>query len=237
MFADARKTRSQFVDGVGRSGLGAVSTRIAHLQLEIHVDLLARLQADPKRLALVERDAAALVQRELRVDERALVLDEPGDAVAILVARLLVRLENEDEVAIRPVPFPLVADEIRHESRDHELVVARASRLVVTVFFDELERIRRPVLAARFDDVDVRHEDHRPLCPGTAKLRDEVALERRGLEDVNVLRGEARGPQAFRNGLGRLDGVARPHDGVHLHQLLVDIEGELVVGRAGLGES
>ena len=91
--------------------------------------------------------AAAFVQAELGVDELAVILDQPLDAV--VVAALLIGGQRENDVALGHEVLLLHAQQVGDEDRGHRLVVGGAAAVEVAVLFDELERIEigRPVFA------------------------------------------------------------------------------------------
>ena len=67
---------------------------------------------------------SAFVEAQLGVDQVALVLEQPLDAV-VRSAALFVGRERDDDVAIGLEPFALVANEVRDPDRRLRLVVAR----------------------------------------------------------------------------------------------------------------
>ena len=76
---------------------------VGHIELEILKNLLARLDLVREVFALPHVAAAALVDRELGVDEVAVVLHEPVDAVE--VAALFVGRERQNQIPIVREPF------------------------------------------------------------------------------------------------------------------------------------
>ena len=100
---------------------------------------------------------SAFVQAELGVDQLALVLQQPLDAV-VRPAAFLVRRERDDDVAIGLEAFALVANQVRDPDRRLRLVVAGAAAVEVAVLLGERERIHAPVFALRFHDVGVREQ-------------------------------------------------------------------------------
>ena len=220
------------VDRVVLDRQRAVAARVRHLEVEILVHLLAGLHLVREVLPLPHAAAAALVDRELGVDQILVVLHEPLGAVEI--AAFFVGREREDQVAIRLEAFVLQPNQVGHELRRHRLVVAGAAAVEEAVLLDERERIHRPVLALRFDDVEVREEKERLARAGAAVAEDQVALARIGSEDLHVGGGEARRLQPRRDRLGRLRDVAGGRVGrVDLDQLLVNLPRARIV-RTGL---
>src|SRR5260370_17149401 len=66
-----------------------------------------------------------------------------------------IRRESENDIAVGLVSFTLEADQRGDEHGIVDLHVLRAASVEVAVLFDELEWIRCPILAARFDDIQV----------------------------------------------------------------------------------
>jgi hypothetical protein len=89
-----------------------VAAAIFDIELIAQRDLLADLDAVPDRLAVLQSDAAALIQREFRIDQVAVILDQPLDAELIAIEDLLVGLERNNDVALRLVALVLVADQV-----------------------------------------------------------------------------------------------------------------------------
>ena len=159
-----------------------MAAAIVHVEPIADRDLLGGLHAVADRLAVLQPDAAALVQREFGVDQVAVVFQQPLNAERVGVQNLLVGLQRQDDVAIGLVAFLLVADHVGDEGRRHELVVAAAARVIIAVLLDQLERIERPVLAPGRHHVEMRQQQDRlaraacraaarPDCPCAAPAR------------------------------------------------------------------
>src|SRR5580693_1259883 len=99
-----------------------------------------------------------------------MVLDQPGDAVEC--AALFIGGERQDQVAIGLVMLLLQAKKGRDQKRVAILDVSCAAAVKVAVLLDELERVDRPVLAARFDDVQMAYEQQRFLRARAVNARD-----------------------------------------------------------------
>src|SRR5580693_3410665 len=95
-------------------------------------------------IALYHLAPSAFVQRELGIDEIAMVLDQPIDAV-VRTAALFVRGECDDDIAIRLVAFAFVADQVGRPRGHLRLVIGGAAAIVKSVFFGENEWIQAPV--------------------------------------------------------------------------------------------
>ena len=214
-----------------------MSALVRRFEREVHVHLLARLDAIRDAASRFRLTAAALVEAVLRIDERALIRDQPLDTV--VVAAFLIRREREDDVAIGHESLLLHAQEVGDEDRGHRLVVGRASAIVVTVLFDELERIEigRPVFFLGFDDVDVRKEQKRlqtrRATPSVS--HDEVAFARVRTADEDVGGRKPRSPKTRGHRLGGNGGAADAVRRVDFNELLVDVVRELLVRRPHLG--
>ena len=73
-------------------------------------------------------------------------------------------------------------------------------------------------------------EEDRLARPASFQARDKIALARGRRENVNVCVRKASGAQPRGHGLGRLCSVAGRRHRVDLDELLVDVEGALLVG-------
>ena len=81
MLADSRERRRQNVDRILRAHERAVAARVGDFEPVVGVDFFARLQVEDRGAAVLDDDAAAVgVERELGVDERAMLLQQPLDA-------------------------------------------------------------------------------------------------------------------------------------------------------------
>src|SRR5690606_10577815 len=141
------------------------------------INLLAALDLVQHAIPLiVEAATSRFVDREFRVYEIAMILDEIAHAVEC-AGRLLATSKRDLDVAQRLVALRAVAQQSIDENGGHRLVVHGAAAIEVAVFFDERERIAVPVLAIGFHDVEVREEQQgleRWLA--AAQHRHEVAL-------------------------------------------------------------
>jgi hypothetical protein len=72
----------------------------------------------------------------------------------------------------------------------HRLVIAGPAPIKEAVLLEERERIERPVLALRFDDVEMGQQEKRFPAPST-QPRDEIPLFRIRSEHLHVGRWEA----------------------------------------------
>jgi hypothetical protein len=200
-----------------------VAAGIGHLEAEVLKDLFARLHFVGQVLPLAHVAAAAFVDRVLGVDQIAMVLDQPVDAVE--VAAFLVGGERENQIAIGRVAFLPEPNQVGDELRRHRLVVAGAAAVEEAVPLQEDERIERPVLALRFDDVEVGEQEQRLARPCTwspgsrTPAQDEIALPRIRSEHLHVGGWEAGGLEPRRHRLGGLRVVADRIGGVDLDQL------------------
>ena len=173
-------------------------------------------------------DDAVVIEHELRVDQRAVVPHQPLDAVA--ATALLVRGEGENDVAARPVPFLLQAQERRGHDGIAALHVEHAAAVEVAVFFHQLEGVGAPVLAPRLHHVEMPDEQHRPVLARAAQTYHQVLLALLGSGHDDVRRRKAGGEKALRHGLGGRRDVARGIGGVDRDQLPEDLVCQLVGG-------
>ena len=221
----------ELVDRVVVARDGRVAAAIFRRHGEVRRHFLRGADRVDERLAVAQRAAAAFVERVRRVDQLAVVRDQPSHAVR--PAALFVGGQREDDVAVGNVVFLLEAQQRGDEDRRHRLVVTRAAAVVVAVALreDEWIEVGRPVLLERRHDVEVREEQERFA---TARARavvsdDDVALigPRAALEDVGLRK--PRVAESLRHRIRRDGRAADGVDGVDLDQLFVDVVRELLL--------
>ena len=149
-------------------------------------NLLRVLHRNVETLAADDPRASALVEREFRLDQLGMVLDQPSHAV--VAPLLLVRVGDEDDIPRQRAPLvdhvPLEEQHGLEMRREHPLVVDRAAPVQVAVLDLRGEGIDRPVRALDADDVHVPHDDDGLLAPIALEPRDECSAARRRLEQV-----------------------------------------------------
>src|SRR5215467_10779346 len=123
-------------DRVVLDGQRAVPARVRHLEPIALEDLLAHLDVVGQPLAVLQGAVAAFVQGHLGVDQRAMLLEEPGHA--IMPAPFFVGSQRHDQVAIGHEAFLAVTDQVGDERRGHRLVVRRAATVEVAVSLEGL---------------------------------------------------------------------------------------------------
>ena len=99
----ASKRVGDVIDGVVGCGLRAVAPGTGGGKLIVAVELLGSLHVKRDRLAMIRVHAPGIgVEHERRVDQVAVVLEQPIDTIRL--ATFLVGGERQDEVAIRLEP-------------------------------------------------------------------------------------------------------------------------------------
>ena len=135
-----------------------MSAGVGDFEFETQVDLFGGLHRHVDGLAVLDVAAAGIgVDAELGVDEIAMLLDQPIDAVG--GAAFLVGGEGEDEIARGLELFALHAQEGSDEGGVVAFHVGGAASVEVAVLLAEDEGVEGPVVAARFDDVEVSEEE------------------------------------------------------------------------------
>ena len=151
----------EIVDGVVGARFGAVAADILDGHIEAGVALFCRAEAEKQRLArgFIERTVAGIgVEREIRVDQPAVVLDDIGDRGLHI---LLVARNHHDQVACRHDSGRFHAQQGRHLADQAALDVDRPATIEKAVFLGELERIGAPLGVIGGHDVGVRHQEYR----------------------------------------------------------------------------
>src|SRR6185437_5929236 len=158
---DALQGAGQAVDRVVLHRARAVAAGVGDFEAIVLRGLLTGLdlESDPVPL-VVQLAPGTLIESELRIDELALMLAEPLRSVEGAAGFLTAR-EGELQGAARLEVLLFEANQRIDPDRRLGLVVDGAARVKVTVLLDELERIAGPVLALRFDDIDVSEQQNR----------------------------------------------------------------------------
>src|SRR5260221_14513456 len=84
-FGETYQSLRQMVDRIVPARDRAVAALIFHFELITQRNFLASLDAVPDRLAVLQSDAAALVQCEFGINQVAVVLEQPLDSQAVTV--------------------------------------------------------------------------------------------------------------------------------------------------------
>ena len=231
---NALKAVGEFVDGVIRPGQGAVAAGIGGGELVVGVELLAGVDGKDGGLALVELHAAAVgVEHIFGIDEVAMVLDQPVDAIRF--AAFLIGGEREDDVAIGLKAFAVQAEEGLDQDGVGLLHVLGAAAVVVAVFGYELEGVGGPVAAACFDDIEMADEQDGLFAAGAVIADDQILLAVVGAEQLHVRGGKAGVEESLLHGFGCCGDAADRVGGVDLDELAKDVDCLFVVGVSGLG--
>src|SRR6266704_4788395 len=160
------------------------------------------------------------------VNPVAMLVQQPVNSVER--ATLLIGGQRKDQVAVRQIAFFFQADEIGSENGVAVLHVLGSAAVKVAVFFDEFEWIGGPILAVRFDDVQVPDEQDGLAISGSVKTNDEILLSLVGTGDMEVLLSETcfeqTASQRFGGGRHIADGVRR----IDLNELLENVARKLL---------
>ena len=231
---DPQEAGRQAIDGVAGAGERTVPAGIGHFQREVRVAFLGGLDRTGDAACAERFEVAAVeVQAELGVNQIAVLGEQPLDAVRR--AAFLVGREREDHVAIGTVAFLDELDDVGRHDRGAVLHVLGAAAVEEAVALEQRERVHRPVLAPRLDDVEVRQEKQRPLRAGAPKPRHEVALRRCRADHLDVGRRQAGLAQASRNGLGRRRRRAVLVGGIDADQLAEDVARQRLRSASAMG--
>ncbi len=157
------------------------------------------------------------INGELGVDQVAVVLDEPLDAVVL--AALFVGRQRENQIALRLIALLLQAQKGRHQRGVAILHVLCAASVEVAVLFAENERVERPVGRLRFDHIEMPDEQNRPSGARSVIAHHQQALARRRNQHLYVVRRETGIAKPRRHRFGCLGVVAHRIRCVDLDQL------------------
>ena len=148
---------------------------VAHFKAKIGVRLLRQPDVVGDPLPVETLASTAFVQGVFGLNQFALILQQPVDAV-VRPAAFFIRCQRDDQVAIRPKAFSLVADQVRDPDGRLRLVVGRSPPVEKAVFFNELEWIRAPVLPLRLNDIDVSQQQNWLTRAATVVANHQVVL-------------------------------------------------------------
>ena len=167
----AGKPGGEMVNRVVRNRDRTVAAGIGHRQRVVGVDFFRCVQVHKQGLAFVRFDSAAIViQNKFRIDQLAMVLQQPVSAIRL--AAFFVGGEREDNVAVGDEAFLLHPDQRRDHDRVAVFHVLGAAAVVVAVLLHELKRVGGPVFAAGFDYVEMSDQKKRLVLAGTVQPDD-----------------------------------------------------------------
>ena len=200
-----------------------MAARISRSELKVGIQFLSRVHNDVERFAMLSGHAAAIgIEHKVAVDQVAMILQQPINAVRC--AAFFVCRKGENDVAIGLKPSLLQADESGHRNGVAVFHVLRASSIEIAVLLDKLKRIRGPVLTAGFDDIQMSNGQdrlgHLRRFHGAVQ-RDSLYVRwgrERSHHAQEIRRQAAAFPWHWRR-RGIPDGVRR----VDLNQLLKDV--------------
>ena len=233
--SEASERACEMVDGIVLYRQRAVAAFVADFETEIHDVFFADLQIVGDMFSIDGFAPATFIETKFRVDQIAMILDEPVDAVE-RTAAFFIGGEGDDEVAVGNESFLFVLNQIGDPDGGLGFVVAGAAAIEVTVLFEELKGIDGPVFALGFNDVNMGKQEERLALAGAVIAHNEIELFGAGAIEEDVFVGKARGFEAggggFRDGRG---GACREAGG-NFDELFVDVAGELLfgVGAGGL---
>jgi hypothetical protein len=186
-------------------------------------DLFRRTHRIDEWVTVSQRTTAPFIERVRRVDQVAVICDQPAHAVRR--SPFLVRGQNQNDVTIRHESFAFISNEVGDEYRRHRLVVARAAAIVVAVALREDKRIEvgGPVALERGDDVEMGKQHQRLTCARPTIADDQVSLIRARPALEYVRRWKPRFDQPAGHRIRGHGGIADRVDGVDLDQLFIDI--------------
>ena len=237
IFADLHQPLGQLVDGVLLHRAAGMAAGIGHFQDIVLGEFLRRLHRHDQRLALtVQTAAAAFVQRELRINQFALVLGQPARAVEGR-GRFLAAGQRQLERAPVLEAFLLDAHQGIDPGGVQRLHVGDAAAIEIAILFNQGEGIARPVLALGFHHIEMsQQQDGLGLGIAAGQHRDNAAflglVRRRKQMDVAV--GEARVLQVAGDLARQFGAAAIRQRGFGLHHFL---EQRAVAGMGVLGKS
>ena len=203
---------------------------VPHLEAVRCDILLAHLQIVRRRLAVLQVAPAAFVERKLGVDQIAVVLHQPGRAV-VGPAAFFVGGQRDDEIAIGPEAFTLVADQVRDPDGGLRLVVDGPAAIEEAVLFGQLERIHGPVGRLGLHYVEMSQQQQRLALAGAVIAYHHVHLMRRRAQHLDVGRSESLRTKQRGHRLGRGRRGAGTERGIDLDELLINVVREFLVFR------
>ena len=209
------------IDRVVGNWKRTVAALVVHFEAEVEDPFFADLNVIRDFLPARRLAVAAFIERKFRVNQFAVILDEPLDAV-VRPATLFIGGERDNDVAIRLEAFLLVEDQIREPNRGLRLVVAGPAAVEISVLLDELEGVHAPVGAQGLDDVGVREQQDRLKLAGTVVADHEVRLL--GARPANKNIGIRKARRAQSSCCCLRDGGRRPsgEPGLNFDEFLVD---------------
>ena len=115
-----------------------------------------------------------------------MVLEQPVSAIGGNIQQLFVRGQRHDNVPIRNETFLLITDEISDEDCGHRLIVRSAAAVEVTVLFEKLERIDRPIFALGFDHIEMGKQEEGLARACAAQASYQVSFSRLWSQQMKI---------------------------------------------------
>src|SRR6266403_36634 len=107
---------------------------------------------------LRENASPVVIEDELGLDPVAMVFEQPVHTIRLTT--FFVRGERENDVAVGDVVFLLEPNQGGGHDGVAVFHILGAAAVEVAIFFDELEGISGPILAAGFDYVKMSDQEH-----------------------------------------------------------------------------
>src|ERR1700721_2862087 len=170
-------------------------------KLKIGIQLFRRIHGHHYRLAAITEDSATvMIENDFSIDEITMVFHQPIDAIRL--ATLFVSRERKNDVTIGLESFFLEADQRRRHDGIATLHILRAAAVVKAVFLKENEGIDRPVLAVRFDYIEMSDQQKRLMFSCSAQTNDKIFLAIVRAKNLHVRFRKAGIAKALRHGFG-----------------------------------
>ena len=194
---EPRKPVGEVIDRVVGNRQRAVPARIGHFELVIGVQFFGRVDGHHRGPSRARVNSAAVgVERELRVNQIAMIAQQPFDTVR--ATGFFVGRERQNDV---PVGMKILFAQT-NERRDHDGVgrfhVLRAAAVEISVAFEKMKRIDRPFVAPRFDHIEMADQKDWAARAGAAQSRHQVSFARIRAQHLRIARGKPGVAQALR---------------------------------------
>jgi len=212
-----------------------MTTLVGRRDRERHVLLLAGLDCDIERAAIAGHCIAGAIRVDGKagIDQIPVGLEQPLDARCV-AASLLVGGEGRDDVAVGGETLVLQPDQGHQDGGILALHVNGAAPVIISVLFDQLERIGGPIGPFSLNHIQMADIKHRLRLAVALQADDDVSFGRviGRRQEMDVAPAETSREQPSLD-LVRRFGRAFGVDRVGLDQLLQDVMAKVGPGVGG----
>src|SRR5262249_28977933 len=188
-------------------GTRTVTTIAPHLNAEVNVVLLARLQTQKQAFAILGFEVAGVsIDAVFRVDQIAVVLNQPLHTVGL--PAFFVGGEGQNQIAGGNPAFLLEPQKVCYKYGIALLDVRGATTVEEAVDLIEFEWVHGPVFAQRLDYVQMAEKQNWLALSAPMQAHHEILLVGQRPDDLDIFGSKAGGAKAGGHGLSSRGDIA-----------------------------